>query len=62
MANGDDSRADDFKALPKKSSNVEEIIFRRSCITAKVLHAVSALPKALRSFEYTHGGCHMYDM
>ncbi|EGY17031.1 uncharacterized protein VDAG_08195 [Verticillium dahliae VdLs.17] len=59
--NGEDYRAGDFEDLPKRSSNVEEIILRSSCITPKVLKAMTAVPRALVSFEYTMGLYHMYD-
>ncbi|KAM0271369.1 hypothetical protein ACHAQH_009134 [Verticillium albo-atrum] len=61
LANGEDYHAARFEALPKRSSNLEEIILRKSCITANVLNAICAVPRALRSFEYTRGVYHMYD-
>ncbi|KAF7562637.1 hypothetical protein G7046_g1473 [Stylonectria norvegica] len=61
MANGGLDSAKDFSDIPRRSSSVEEIILRKSCITADVLCAITGACKALRSFEYTRGVYHMYD-
>ncbi|CAM1511852.1 Fc.00g093650.m01.CDS01 [Cosmosporella sp. VM-42] len=62
MANGGEGSEKEFEALPRASSNVEVIIMNKSCITAPVLHSMTGICKALRSFEYTRGVYHMYDL
>ncbi|KAH7122114.1 hypothetical protein B0J13DRAFT_566976 [Dactylonectria estremocensis] len=61
MANGSDHSAKAFEDFPKRSSNVDSIMLRRSCITSQVLQNMTAACKALRSFEYSRGVYHMYD-
>ncbi|KAK7417600.1 hypothetical protein QQX98_004421 [Neonectria punicea] len=61
MANGAGDSAQSFENLPRRSSNVDSIMLRRSCIAAEVMHGITGACKALRAFEYTRGVYHMYD-
>jgi hypothetical protein len=61
MANGGDGSADDFLAISRRSSPVEEILLRKSCVTAETFESIVGACKALKVLEYTRGVYHMYD-
>ncbi|KPM35106.1 hypothetical protein AK830_g11460 [Neonectria ditissima] len=54
-AHGSNSSAAHFKRIPRRSSNVDTIYLRRSCITRKVARGILGACKALRRFEYSRG-------
>lgn len=53
LARGDRSNVY-FAKVPGRSSNLEEIILRKSILTPLSLNALCAVPKGLRRFEYTN--------
>lgn len=62
MANGEDDSAEGFLKIERGSSQLQHMLIRKSSITASVLNAVVGACHALRSFEYSRGIYHMYDL
>ena len=61
MANGSDEVEETFGKIPPRSSTVEHIYLRKSCISQRAIRSIIGAVKTLRSFEYTRGVYHMYD-
>jgi hypothetical protein len=62
LANGSDDVAEFFAAIPRHSSHIESISLLDSSVSAVALPAILGACKALRSFEYTRGLYHMYNL
>ncbi|CAG9986369.1 unnamed protein product [Clonostachys byssicola] len=55
LANGDYVAATMFKALPRRSSSVEEIVLHCSYLCPEALKGMVGACKALKKFEFTYG-------
>lgn len=62
MANGADDSSEEFLKIERGSSQLQHMLIRKSSITASVLNSLVGACHSLRSFEYSRGVYHMYDL